>query len=170
MLLHLRRRRRITRREFVTLMKNRLALSRGAPLLVHRVQFVITRVILPVRPPGKNRVLRGGDLSCSRQRAMKEASLFIGSADHASYGRCVLNVYGERSSTFLGESSAKYNIISLRLRKRAHASGLTRARFVTSVLRSNRYAFALSLANGRLSRASKQRRVVRSESFQRYHR
>jgi len=64
---------------------------------VHRVQFVITHVILPVELPGKNRVLRGGDLSYSRQRAMKGVSLFIGSADHASYGRCVLNVYGEKS-------------------------------------------------------------------------
>lgn len=96
--------------------------SRSVSLLVHRVQFVITRVILPVEPPGKNRVLRGGDLSCSRQRAMKGASLFIGSAGHASYERCVLNVYEEKLDVALGESSAKYNIISLRLRKHTYAS------------------------------------------------
>ena len=123
-----------------------------------------------VKPPGKNRVLRGGDLSCSlvlsRQRAMKGASLFIGSADHANYGRCVLNVYTERSSTSLSESSAKYNIISLtqaHLRKQ-----LTRARFVTSVLRSNHYAFSLSLPNN--CREGPNNIEFRSKSFQRYHR
>ena len=135
---------------------------RSVSLLVHRVQFVITRVILPVKPPGKNRVLRGGDLSCSLS-AMKGASLFIGSA---SYGRCILNVYTKRSSTSLGESSAKYNIISLtqaHLRKQ-----LTRARFVTSVLRSNHYAFSLSLSNN--CREGPNNIEFRSKSFQRYHR
>lgn len=173
MLLHLRRRKRITRREFVTSVKNRLALY----ALARRSSVGASRAIChyTCHPAGeidgqKPRPSWGGDLSCPRQRAMKEASLFIGSTDHASHGCCVLNVYGERSSTFLGESSAKYNIISFRLRKHAYASGLTRARFVTSVLRSDRYAFSLSFASGRLSRASKQRRVVRSESFQRYHR
>ena len=150
---------------------------RSVSLLVHRVQFVITRVILPVKPPGKNRVLRGGDLSCSLS-AMKGASLFIGSA---SYGRCILNVYTKRSSTSLGESSAKYNIISLtqaHLRKhkyniisltQAHLrKQLTRARFVTSVLRSNHYAFSLSLSNN--CREGPNNIEFRSKSFQRYHR
>lgn len=142
--------------------------SRSVSLLVLRLQFVITRVILPVEPPGKNCVLRGGDLSCSHQRAMKGASLFIDSADHASYGRYVLNVYGEKLGVSRRESSAKYNIISFRLRKHTYASS---SRGRVSLRRHRDRIVMLSLFLSRLIVESVQTNVkFRSESFQRYHR
>jgi len=164
--LYLRQQKKITRHEFVTLMKNRWALYAYAK----RFSVSASRAIChyTCHPAGETT----GQKPCpsgwrsfvlSRQRAMKGASLFIGSA---SYGRCILNVYTKRSSTSLGESSAKYNIISLtqaHLRKQ-----LTRARFVTSVLRSNHYAFSLSLSNN--CREGPNNIEFRSKSFQRYHR
>jgi len=92
--------------------------TRSVSLLVHRVQFVITRVILPVKPPGKNRVLRGGDLSCSLVSARWKG------LHYSSVRRAMGGVY----LTFIRREARRLSvrvplsIISFRLRKRTYAS------------------------------------------------
>jgi len=120
-------------------------------VLLGRVQFVITRVILPVELSGKKRVRQDGDLSCARQRAMKGASLFIRFDQPCELWAVYINTrfsFTGRSSTSLGESFANYH--SAYASTPTHAAYANGLRCIASrISRSNRYTFSPSPADDR---------------------